>query len=77
LDNPNDSGDNCKAEDESDVELGSGINASESPEYQVVSAAPNVPGMIRPTWRSMKQAEKGLMTVSAMETRRIKGNKEK
>jgi len=39
-----------------------------------VSATPNVPGLIQPTQRSMKQAEKGLMAVSVMETRRNKGH---
>ena len=53
------------------------IKASESPEHWVVSAAPNVPGLIRPTLRSTKMVEQGLMTVSAMETRRNIGNKKK
>jgi len=47
----------------------------ESPEHWVVSAALNVPGLIRPTWQSMNQAQMGLMTVTAMETMRNKGNK--
>jgi len=43
LDNPNDSEDNCAADDESDMEQNSGIEDSECPEQQDVGAAPNVP----------------------------------
>ena len=73
--NPNESENDSEADVESDIEPSFGIKASESPEHCVVSAAPNVPGLIRPTLKLMKQAEKGLVTVSAMETRRNKGNK--
>jgi len=59
LDNPNESEDECEADDESDTESCSGIKVSESPEHRVVSAAPNVLVLIRPTWKSMKQGEKG------------------
>jgi len=45
--------------------------------HQVVSAAPSVPGLIRPTWRSMTQAQKGLMMVTALDRRRNQGNKKK
>jgi len=69
LANQNKSEDNCEADNESDVEQGNGIKASESPERSIVSATPIVPGLIQPTQRSMKQAEKWLMTVSAMERR--------
>jgi hypothetical protein len=75
LDNPNGSEDECEADDESDTEPSSGINASESPEHQVVSAAPNVPELIWPTRKLMKQADKVLVMVSTMETRRNKRNK--
>jgi hypothetical protein len=77
LDNPNVSEDECEPDDESDTEPCKGIKASESPEHRVVGATPNVPGLIQPTRKSMKQAEKGLVTVSTMETRRNKGNKKK
>jgi len=77
FDNPNNSEGDCKADDESDIEPHNGIKDSESPEHWVVSATPNVPGLIRPTWRSKTLAEMGLMTVSAMETRKNKGNKKK
>jgi hypothetical protein len=49
LDNANDSEDECEADDESDIEPGSGITASESPQHRVVSAAQNVPGLLGPT----------------------------
>jgi len=66
-----------KADNKSDIELDNGIEALESPEHQDVSIASNVPRLIRPTRTSMEQAEKGLMTVTAVETRRNKGNKRK
>jgi len=75
LDNPNNSEVDCETDDESYMVPYHGIKASESSEHWVVRAAPIVPGLIRPTQRSIKQAEKGLITVSAMETRRNKGNK--
>jgi hypothetical protein len=42
-----------------------------------VSAAPNVPGLIRPIRQSKKKVEKALVTVNIMETRRNKGIKKK
>jgi hypothetical protein len=42
-----------------------------------VSAAPNIPGLIRPTQKFLKQAEEGLVNVRVMEMRRNKGNKKK
>jgi len=77
LDIPNESEHDCDADHECNVKLGNGINPLESPEHRGVSDAPNVPGLIWPTQRSMKQAEKGLMTVSGMDTRRNKRNKKK
>jgi hypothetical protein len=77
LDNPNESDGKCEADDESDTEPCSGITASESPEHRVASAAPNFPELIRPTRKIIKQAENVFVTVSTMETRRIKGNKKK
>jgi len=47
----------------------------ECPEQQDVSAAPNVPREIQPTRKSKRQAEKVLVTVSAIETERHKGVK--
>jgi hypothetical protein len=75
LENPNDSEDDCAADDESDIEHNNGIKDPECPEQQDVSAAPNVPGLIRLTQKSKRQAEKVLVTVNAVETRRNKGGK--
>jgi len=77
LDNPNDSEDNCAADDESDIERNIGIENSEYPEQQDVSTAPNVPGLVRPRRKSKRQAEKVLVMVNAVEMRRNKGWKEK
>ena len=75
LDNPNDSEDDCAAEVKSDIEQGNGIKDRVCPEQQDVSAAPYVPGLIRPTQNSKRQAEQLLVTVNAIETRRNKGVK--
>jgi len=77
LDNPNDSEDNCAADDESDIEQNNDIENLECPGQQDVSATPNVPGLVRPTRKSRRQTEKVLMTVNAVETRRNKGVKKK
>jgi len=77
LDNPNDSEDDWEADNESDMELDNGSEESETPELRTVSAAPNVPGLIRPILRSKKKVEKALLTVNIMETRRNKGIKKK
>jgi hypothetical protein len=75
LDNPNDSEEDCAADNDSDIELN---NCSEDPEcreQQDVSAAPNVPGLVRPTRKSKRLAETVLMTVNAIETRRNEAGK--
>jgi hypothetical protein len=77
LDNPNDSEDDCVADDESDIGPNNGIEDPEYPEQQDVSAAPNVPGLVRPTRKSKTLAEKVLVTVNAVESRRKKGEKKK
>jgi hypothetical protein len=77
LDNPNDSEDDCAADVESDMEPDNTIEDPESPEQRDVSAAPNVPRLIRPTPKSKRHAEKVLVTVNAIETRRNKGVKKK
>jgi len=74
---PNESEDDCVGDNQSGIELCSVIESSESPEHSMVSVALNVGGLIRPTRKSMKQAEKWVLTVSAMETRSHKGNKKK
>jgi hypothetical protein len=42
-----------------------------------VSAAPNVPGLIRPIRHSKKNVEKALLMVNMMEMRRNKWTKQK
>jgi len=75
LDNPNNCKNNLEANNESDIELDNVDVDPETPELQDVSAAPLVPGLIRPTRRSMTCAEMVLMMVNTMETRRNKWNK--
>jgi hypothetical protein len=77
LDIPNVSEDDCEADDESDLEEDNVFEDSETTAQRDVSAAPNVPGLIQPTRKSKRQAEKVLVTVSAMEMRRKKGTKKK
>jgi len=68
--NPNDCKDKSTADVESVIAQENRIEYLEWPEQHDVSAAPNVPGLIRPTWKSHGQVEKLLMTVNAIETRR-------
>jgi hypothetical protein len=75
LHNPNDSEEDCAAADESDIEHNNGIEDPECPEQQNVSAAPNVPGLVWPTRKSKRQADKVVVTVNAVETRRNEGGK--
>jgi len=76
-DNPNDSEDDCAADVESNMDQDNSIEDPESQEQRDVSTAPNVPGLIRPTWKTQRQAEMALVTVNAIETRRNKGVKKK
>jgi len=73
--NPNDSEEDCAADDDSDIEHNNCIEDPQCPEQQDVSAAPNVPGLVRPTQKSTWQAEKVLITGNAAETRRNQGGK--
>jgi len=75
--NPTDSEDNCKADVESHIKLDNDIEDLQGQEQQDVSATPNLPGLIRPTWKSQCKADKGLVMFNAMETRRHKGVKKK
>jgi hypothetical protein len=77
LDNPNDSEDDCAVDVQSEMEQDSSMKDSESPEQRNESVAPNISVLIQPTWKSKRQAEKVLVTVNAMETRRNKGMKKK
>jgi hypothetical protein len=49
LDNPNDSEDDCAADDVSDIEHNNGIKDLECPEHQDVNAARNVTRLVQPT----------------------------
>ena len=77
MDNPNDSEEDCAVDNESDIEPNTGIEDPECPEQQDVSATPNVPRLVRPTWKSKRLAEKVLATVNAVEMQRNKGGKNK
>ena len=77
MDNSNDSEDDCAADVESDIEQDNGIEDPEYPVERDVSAAPSVPGLIGPTRMSKSKAEKLLMTVNSIETRRNDGVKKK
>jgi hypothetical protein len=70
LKSPIDSEEDCAEDNESDIDHNNAINDPECPVQQDVSAAPNVPGMVRPTRKSKRQAEKKFVTVSPVETRR-------
>jgi len=54
LDNRNDSKDDCVVDIESDIEQGNSIKDPEYPEQRHMSAAPNVPRLIRPAWNSKR-----------------------
>jgi hypothetical protein len=71
----NKSENDCEANDRFETKLSNGLRALVIPEHLVVCATPNVTGLIQPRQRGMKQDEKELMTVSAMETRWNKRNK--
>jgi len=77
LDNPNDSEEDCAADDESDIEHNNGIEDPDCQEQQDVCAAPTGPRLVRPTRKSKRQAEKVLVTVNAVETRRNTGGRKK
>jgi len=77
LEDPNESKDNCEADNESDVELDNCFEDPECPHQGDVCAAPNVPGMIPPTQRSKKTTAQGSAMVNATETRRIRGHRKK
>jgi len=77
LHSPNDSEDDCAADSESDIDPNNGIEDPECPEQQDLRAAPNVPGLVRPTRKSKRQAEMVLVRVNAVEARRNKAGKKK
>jgi len=59
------------------MEQDNGFEDQECPEQWDVSAAPNVPGLIRPIWKAKRLPQKVLLMVNAIETRRNKGVKNK
>jgi len=75
FDNLNHSEDDWEAHIESHIEVDNGIKDTETLEQRNVSASPNVPRLIGPTWRPKRKAEKLLMTANTMERRRNKGIK--
>jgi hypothetical protein len=77
FDNPNDSTDDCMADVESDMEQDYSTEDRESPVQRDLSIAPNVSILIRPTQKSKRHAEKVLVMVNAIETRRNKRLKTK
>jgi hypothetical protein len=77
LHNPNDTKDDCKADIESDIAQGNGIADAECLLQWDMSTAPNIPRLIRPIQKLNTQAEKVLVRVNAIETRRNKRGKNK
>jgi hypothetical protein len=75
LDNPNNSEEDCAADDDSHMEHNNYIKDPECPDQHDVTAAPNVPGLVWPTGKSTRQAEQVLVTVNAAEMRKNKGGK--
>jgi len=73
FDNPNDSQDDWEADNQSHMELDNSREDSKTPGHLNVSAAPNIPRLIRPTWQSQQMVEYALMTVHIIETRLNKG----
>jgi len=70
LDNPIVSKEDGAADNESDIECITAIKDPECLEQQELCAAPNVPGLVRPTPKSNSQCENVLVTVNALELRR-------
>ena len=69
LDNPNKKEENCAADDKSNIDPNTGIEDPACSEQHDVSAAPTLPGLVRPTWKSKRQAEQVLVMVNGVETR--------
>jgi hypothetical protein len=77
LEIPNDSKENCAADDDSDIEHNTYIEDTKCLELQDAGAAPILPGSVRPTRKSKRQAGKVVMMVNAVEMWRNKGGKKK
>jgi len=59
LDNPDHSENDSAADDESDIGPNNGLEDPYCTEQQDVSAAPNVPGLVRPTRKSKDRLKTG------------------
>ena len=77
LGNPNDYNDDCAVDVESHIGQDQGIEDLECPQQWDVSAVPNVAGLIQPTRKSKRLAEKMFVMVNAIETTRNKVVKKK
>ena len=77
MSNPNDGENNCMADNESNIAHNNGIEDPECQVQQNVSATPNIPGLVWPTWKSKRQAEEVFVMVNAMETWRNTGVQKK
>jgi len=73
LDNPDDSEDNCAADNESDIDQNNVFEDLDYPEQQDMSAAPDAPGLVQPTQKSKRQTEKLFVTVNEIDMRRNQG----
>jgi len=69
LDNPNNIEADCMADVKCDIEPENIKADPDCAEQQDVSATPNVPGLIWPTWKSKRLAEKVLVSVNSNEMR--------
>jgi len=77
MDNLNYTEEYCLADIESDIERGLGVVDCDHPEQRHVSTARNVPGLVLPTWKSKRHAEKMFVTVNPIEMRSNMGVKKK
>jgi len=73
LENPNNSEDDCTAVNESDIQYNNCIEDPEFQEQQHLSSTPTDPRLVMPTRKSKTQADKVLLTVNTVETRRNNG----
>ena len=73
IDHQNGSEDDCAADIESNIQQDNSIEDPERPDQRDVSTTPNIPRLIRPTWKSKRQVDNVVMTVNAIGTRRNMG----
>jgi hypothetical protein len=76
-DNPNDSKNDGAADVDADIEPDNGIQDADCLLQRDIGTAPNIPGLIRPIRKSKTEAEKVVVRVNAIETRRNKRGKNK